>query len=86
MPIYWNNFPNERILKSCTLLIFTWSCYVYVVVPSFVTNLVCLVFIYIQVYRIAATRLTKNANEWYRRCDSDIQKLYAFRHPLCSCL
>ncbi|XP_065331835.1 sphingosine 1-phosphate receptor 1-like [Cloeon dipterum] len=61
MPIYWNNYPNERILKSCTLLIFTWSYYVYVIVPSFLTNLICLVLIYIQVYRIAAKRLSKNA-------------------------
>ncbi|CAB3382421.1 Hypothetical predicted protein [Cloeon dipterum] len=61
LPMYWNNFPNERISKSCTLLTLTLEYYSYVIVPVFVVNLVCLVFVYLQVYKVAARRLRDNA-------------------------
>ncbi|CAB3382420.1 Hypothetical predicted protein [Cloeon dipterum] len=61
MPIYWNNFPDERILNLCTLLTLTYSFHIYVLIPAYAFNLVCLVFIYVQVLRVVAARLTNNA-------------------------
>ncbi|XP_065341441.1 beta-1 adrenergic receptor-like [Cloeon dipterum] len=59
MPMYWNNFPNDRF-NACVLLTLTLPYYSYIIVPVFVVILCCLLFIYFQVYRVATKNLRDN--------------------------
>ncbi|XP_065349816.1 adenosine receptor A2b-like [Cloeon dipterum] len=59
MPIYWNNFrghSNNQSNQSCILLTLNKYFSMGIILPAYLVTFCCLIFIYIQVYRVAVTK------------------------------